>query len=192
MYHIQDMQSEPNHQHQNYAECQIQEVKSTSNIIMDRVNAPNYLWYLCLKYVVQVLNHLATPSLNNRTPIEKAFGVTPDISDLLQFYFYQPMFYLDTNKPAFPKSKELLGHWVGLTDNVGDALTYWILTTENQVIACSTLCPAYQSEHQNLHQAEGGMWRLSDHHQMQMLEWKKSSRTKCPLRPFLLSIPWIL
>ena len=88
MYGIKDMQSEPNHQHQNYAERRIQEVKSTSNIVKDRVNAPNHLWYLCLKYVVQVLNHLATPSLKNRTPIENAFGVTPDLSGLLQFYFY--------------------------------------------------------------------------------------------------------
>src|SRR5687768_12078810 len=155
MYNIKDMQSEANHQHQNYAERRIQEVKSTANIIMDRVNAPNFLWFLCLKYVVQVLNHLATPLLKNRTPIEKAFGVTPDISKLLQFYFYQPIFYLDTNTPAFPKSKELLGHWVGLTENIGDALTYWILTTEHEVIARSTICPAYHPGHQNLQQAEG-------------------------------------
>src|SRR5687767_5098033 len=122
---------------------------------MDRVNAPDFLWYLCLKYVVMVLNHLASPSLNNRTPIEKAFGVIPDISWLLQFYFYQPIFYLDTNKPSFLKSKEILGHWVGLTEHVGDALSYWILTTEHQLIACSTLCPAYHPGHQNLRQADG-------------------------------------
>src|SRR5688500_2997993 len=107
------------------------------------------------QYVVMVLNHLATPSLDNRTPIEKGFGVTPDISRLLQFYFYQPIFYLDTNKPAFPKSKELLGHWVGLTENIGDALTYWILTTEHQLIACSTLHPASHPGHQNLRHAAG-------------------------------------
>ena len=129
------MQSKSYHQHQNYTERQVQEVKSTCNIIMDRVNAPNPLWYLCPKYVVQVLNHLATPSLNSRTPIEKASGITPDISGLLQLYFYQPVFYLDTIKPAFPNSKELLGYWVGSTENLGDALTYWILTTENTVIA---------------------------------------------------------
>ena len=123
-YGIKDMQSEANHQHQNYAERKIQEVKNTCNIIMNRVNAPNHLWFLCLKYVVMVLNHLATPSLNNRTPIEKAFGVTPDLSGLLQFYFYQPVFYLDTNKPSFPTSKELLGYWVGLTEILNDALTY--------------------------------------------------------------------
>jgi len=155
LYCIKDMQSEAHHQHQNYAERRIQEVKSTANIIMDRVNAPMCLWYLCLKYVVQVLNHLATPSLNNRTPIEKAFGVTPDISGLLQYYFYQPVLFLDTNKPAFPKSKELLGYWVGMAENIGDALTYWIITPDFKLLARSTLHPAYHPGHQNLCQAEG-------------------------------------
>ena len=118
------MKFEPNHQHQNYTEWHIQEVKKISIVVMDRVGAPNCLWLLCLKYVCTLLNHLSTPSLDHRTPIEKAFGVTLDISGVLQFYFYQPIFYLDANKPAFPKSKELLGHWVGLTENIGDALTY--------------------------------------------------------------------
>jgi len=125
------MQSEPNHQHQNYAERKIQDVKSTANVIMDRTGAPNYTWYLALKYVAKLLNHIASQKLNNKTPIEVAFGVTPDISNLIQFYFYQPVFFLDTNKPSFPKSKELFGHWVGIADNVGDALTYLILAPNN-------------------------------------------------------------
>ncbi|HEY9708217.1 MAG TPA: hypothetical protein V6D48_08435 [Oculatellaceae cyanobacterium] len=155
MYAIKDMQSEPNHQHQNYAERRIQEVKSTSTIILDQVKAPNCLWYHCLKYVVVLLNHLSSPNLGHKTPIEKAFGVTPDISALIQFYFYQPVLYLDTNKPSYPKSKELFGYWIGIAENIGDALTYQILTPEFQVIARSTLCPAYHPEHQNLCQAGG-------------------------------------
>ena len=47
-YGIKDMQSKPNHQHQNYVERCIQEVKSTCNIIKDRVNVPSHLWYLGL------------------------------------------------------------------------------------------------------------------------------------------------
>ena len=100
------MQSEPNHQHQNYAKRKIQDVKSTSNVIMDRTGAPNHTWFLALKYVTKLLNHLSVKKLNYKTPIEMAFGVTPDISNLLQFYFYQPVFFLDTNKPSFPKSKK--------------------------------------------------------------------------------------
>ena len=154
-YAIKDMQSEAYHQHQNYAERRIQEVKATSNIIMDRVNAPSHLWLLCLQYVAHLLNHLATPSLGHRTPYEKAFGITPDISNLLQFYFYQPVFYLDTNDPSYPNSKELYGYWVGIAENVGDALTFKILTPEFQIINRSTLRPAYHPLHYNLRQGEG-------------------------------------
>ena len=110
MYAIKDMQSETYHQHQNYAERQIQEVKATSTIIMDRVGAPNCLWYHCLKYVVVLFNHLLSPKLKHKTLNEKAFGVTPDISALIQFYFYQPVLSLDTTKPSYPKSKGLFGY----------------------------------------------------------------------------------
>ena len=102
-----------------------------------------------------LLNHLSTPVLKDRTPIEKAFGVTPDISALKQFYFYEPVMYLDTNEPSFPHSKELFGHWVGIAENVGDALTYKILTLDLQIICRSTICPAYHPGHQNLRLAEG-------------------------------------
>ena len=44
MYAIKDQQSKPYHQHQNYAERRIQEVKNTSTIIMDRVKANKRIW----------------------------------------------------------------------------------------------------------------------------------------------------
>src|SRR3982750_1632840 len=84
-YCIKDMQSEPNHQHQNYAEKKIQDVKSTANVIMDRTGEPNYTWYLALKYVAKLLNHFASQKLHNKTPIEVTLGVTPNISNLIQF-----------------------------------------------------------------------------------------------------------
>src|SRR5688500_15230264 len=101
--------------------------------IMDRVGALNCLWYFCLKYVCVLLNHLSSPGLDHKTPIEKVFRVTPDISALIQFYFYQPVMYLDTNKPSYPNSKELFGYWVGVAENVGDSLTY--VNTPNVVQA---------------------------------------------------------
>ncbi|MGN5511036.1 hypothetical protein, partial [Campylobacter coli] len=64
--------------------------------------------------------------------------------------------YLDTNSPSFPNSKELFGYWVGIADNVGNALTYQILTPDFQIIARSTLRSAYHPGHQNHCQVEGG------------------------------------
>jgi hypothetical protein len=47
-YTIQDSQTEPHHPNQNYAERCIQEVKGTTNLIMDRTGAAPALWFLCM------------------------------------------------------------------------------------------------------------------------------------------------
>ena len=57
-YCIADWQSEPHHQHQNYAEWWIQQLKSLVNTIMDRVSAPANTWFLCLQYVTSILNFM--------------------------------------------------------------------------------------------------------------------------------------
>ena len=62
-YRIDDWQSEPHHQHQNYAERRYQTIKHYVNKILDRTGAPENLWLLCLKYVFYLLNRLSVPSL---------------------------------------------------------------------------------------------------------------------------------
>jgi hypothetical protein len=59
--------------------------------------------------------------------------VTPDISVLLIFTLYKPVFYY-TGDLAFPGSKEKRGHFVGFSESIGDALTFKILTNDTQEI----------------------------------------------------------
>jgi hypothetical protein len=67
------------------------------------------------------------------------FGITPDISALLLFTFYQKNYYLDAEIP-FPNSKEKARRFVGIAENVGDAMTFSILTEDtNKLIARSVL-----------------------------------------------------
>ena len=132
-YNIADFQSEPYYEHQNLAERRIQDVKSMCNTIMDRTGTPEHLWLLCLVYCVMLLNHLATSTLDWRTPIEKCFGVTPDISPFLCFEWYEPVLYHDRDA-SFPNSKEKFGRFVGVAEHVGDALTFKILTDDTQQI----------------------------------------------------------
>jgi hypothetical protein len=66
-------------------------------------------------------------------------GETPDISNLLQFKFFEPVYYYDPSVP-FPASKECLGHFVGIAENVGDSMTFRVLTDVTQeIIARSTI-----------------------------------------------------
>ena len=69
------------------------------------------------------------------------FGQTPDISELFQFEFWEPVYFatgeqLDsTSKPSFPSSShEKSGRFVGFSDTVGDKFCYKILTDDTQQI----------------------------------------------------------
>ena len=69
MYKCGNYMSEPEHQHQNFAENRIRTLKDTSNRIMDRTGALAYTWLLCLIYVASLLNHLANANLEDLPPL---------------------------------------------------------------------------------------------------------------------------
>ena len=135
---IQDYQSEPYHQHQNKAENRFGLAKRYTNTVMNTSGCPACCWLLCLQYICIVLNHLASPTLQGMCPVQALEGTTPDISFLLHFSFYEPVYYrIDSSEPDlnFPSSSnEKKGYWVGFADNQGDSLTWRILTEDTQKI----------------------------------------------------------
>ena len=139
-YIIDDWQSEPHHQHQNFAENMYGKVKDKVNHTMDSCGCPPSCWLLCLMWVVFVLNHLANPSLGWRIPLEAMYGSTPDISIILLFSFWHPVYfkYEDNSFPS--QSKERHGRIVGFAKNVGDALTFKVLDEQmHKILYCSTI-----------------------------------------------------
>ena len=133
---IQDYQSEPYHQHK--AETRFGLAKRYTNTVMNTSGCTACCWLLCLQYICVVLNHLASPTLQGICPVQALEGTTPDISFLLHFSFYEPVYYrIDSSEPDlnFPSSSnEKKGYWVGLADNQGDSLTWRILTEDTQKI----------------------------------------------------------
>jgi Reverse transcriptase (RNA-dependent DNA polymerase) len=152
MYAIKDFQCEPYHQHQNYAERRIQEVKKLSNQLMDRTNTSPHLWLLCVNYSIYLLNRLATASLDWKTPIEAATGQQPDISALLAFRWYEPVYFRAPLKQSFPSSSlERTGRIVGIAEHQGDALTFLVLDDlTDKVVARSELRSALDPNAPNL------------------------------------------
>ena len=147
-YCIGEETTEPHHPQQNPAERRIQDVKRLSLKIMDRTGAPNYLWLWCMLYVVYLLNHTVVANLNWRTPHKMALGNTPDISALMHFAFYKPVYYYNDGT-SYPDTKECIGHFLGVAESCGDKLTFWILTTNRTVIAQSVVCSALQKNEPN-------------------------------------------
>jgi len=132
-FYMKQYRSEPHQQNQNPAERRIQDMKKHTNMLLDRTGAPASMWLLCTLYVIDLHNHLAGGS-SDITPIQKAFGYTPDISKFLQFHWWQRVLYR-TENVDFPSSTyEGIGRFVGVAENVGDALTYMILTDDTQQV----------------------------------------------------------
>ena len=135
---IQDYQSEPYRQHQNKVENRFGLAKRYTNTVMNTSGCTACCWLLCLQYICVVLNHLASPTLQGICPVQALEGTTPDISFLLHFSFYEPVYYrIDSSEPDlnFPSSSnEKKGYWVGFADNQGDSLTWRILTEDTQKI----------------------------------------------------------
>ena len=73
--------------------------------------------------------------LNGRTPFESVLGFTLDISELVEFGWYDWVWYHD---PVNPK-KDNLGRWLGPAHNVGQGLSYYILNNNAEVIVQSTV-----------------------------------------------------
>jgi hypothetical protein len=84
-------------------------------------------------YVCFVLNNAFSEVIQS-TPLCQAYGTDNDISPMLYFSFYKPVYYL-VDETTFPsKSKELHGRWVGVSENVGHFMTYKILTDNTRQI----------------------------------------------------------
>jgi hypothetical protein len=84
--------------------------------------------------VCTIQNHSAIPSLNNRTPVEWLLGYTPDITVFLQFQFWEPVYYAKYDAKFPADSTEALRMFVGIAENVGNAMTFKILTADGKII----------------------------------------------------------
>ena len=68
-----------------------------------------------MQYICVVLNHLASPTLQGICPVQALEGTTPDISFLLHFSFYEPVYHMidssepDLNFPSSSNEKRVIG-----------------------------------------------------------------------------------
>ena len=132
---IKDWQSEPGFQHQNFCERRYQNVKHNTQNLMNKMNLPGFMWLLTITYVAFVMNHTAVESLDWRTPIEVLTGNTPDISPILQFKFFEDVYYADlTASNTIGADDEKAGWFVGFAENVGHSMTYKVLCKESLMV----------------------------------------------------------
>jgi hypothetical protein len=133
-YRINDHTIEPYSPWQNRAETGIRIMKSKGKRMMMKRQVPLRLWDFALVWISQVYTRSATKG--GRTGFEIITGDTPDISEWLDFTFYNWVWYWH---PPDTSSNPHVGRWLGVSHRVGSALCYWILTANGNVVARTTV-----------------------------------------------------
>ena len=136
-------QCETKYQNQNPTENRYQIVKRHTDRTMDRSGAPGCAWILCLVYICLYLNNCFDPQLGDGTkfPITMCCFATNDISMLLNFYFWQPVYYLvdPTHQSFSVTSREKRARWASVDEKIGAKMCYKLVDEESGKIICRSV-----------------------------------------------------
>jgi hypothetical protein len=138
-FHIRTHFAEKGRSKQNHrAETKIRELKQRWKMRMTERHVPSRLWDYGLVYIAEILS-ITARGKNGRPGIEAVMGHTVDISEWLDFEFYDYVWYWDERKVDMAKDQKQLGRWLGISHRVGSDMTYWILAKSGTVLARSTV-----------------------------------------------------
>ena len=120
-YHI----SEPNFHNQNPVEGVIREIRRKWYRTMVRKRVPRQLWDYGVSWVAETMavTFSAAGGLNGCVPLTDVTGETTDISELLDFGFYDEVWVKDNAGLSPPEP----GRWLGVSHRTGRLMCYHIL-----------------------------------------------------------------
>ena len=116
---------------------------------MNRSGAPADCWLLCMIHASYILNHRSCEALAGKVPLGTLHGVSPDISIILLYTFYQPVYYATHNQSYPSASEERAAGWVGFGEHVGDALTHKLLDDDTKKVLYRSAVRPSDSTHPN-------------------------------------------
>jgi hypothetical protein len=102
-------------------------------------------------YVCFITNLTSATAIGHTTPISILTGSTPDCSPLLQFAWWDAV-YFKLDDSGFPSdSPELKGRFVGISEHVVHAMTFKILNMDTmKVLHCANVRPANAPNTRNI------------------------------------------
>ena len=132
-YHI----SEADLHNQNPVEGVIREIRKKWYRTMVRKRVPRMLWDYGVIWCSEImaLTHSSAGSIHGGIPLEKVLGETPDISEYLDFGFYDKVWYKDNAGLG----EALPGRWLGVSHRTGRLMCYYIITQSGRVVSRSTV-----------------------------------------------------
>ena len=136
-YRIRQSTVETNSPWQNQAEGQgVKPIKKLGLWLLQRANAPPQVWDHAFELAADILSLTSRPSLTygNQPGYQRITNIKPDISQHATFGFYDWVWHWDEVKKA-----KHLGRWLGVAENVGPIMTFWILNSKGSILPRSTV-----------------------------------------------------
>ena len=143
-YNINHHTTEPDLHKQNPAEGVIHQVRRKWYRVMVRKQVPTRLWDYGMRWVTDIMSLTYTSSgdINGCVPLSRVTGETPDISEYLDFGFYDRVWYKD-NAGLGPQHP---GRWLGVADYQGNLMCYNILNQNGAIVSRSSVQRVTQLE----------------------------------------------
>ena len=115
---------------------------------MKKSACPAKLWDYCAELKAKIRCHTShdIPTLNGQVPKTEVTGDIEDISALVEFVWYQWVYYRYDDTTSFPLPEEDLGKYLGTSDNVGSKMIMWALKQNGEIVSRTTLHTLTDSE----------------------------------------------
>mmetsp|Transcript_38822 Transcript_38822/g.82849 ORF Transcript_38822/g.82849 Transcript_38822/m.82849 type:complete len:728 (-) Transcript_38822:475-2658(-) len=99
---------------------------------------PRRLWDFLAVHQSKMMTFIPRGS-SGRTGHEIVTGQTPDISEYLDFDFYDLVWYLVDKHPSTGQQNRQLARWAGVSHRIGTAMCYWLIPVSGRPIAETTV-----------------------------------------------------
>jgi len=127
---------------QNFAEHEIGILKRKIHTRRAKRNIPRKLWDFHAKWEAEILSRTVRGN-NHRTGMEMLTGETPDISEWVDFEFYDLVwFWYQPGKEDNP----VLGRWLCVSHRAGSQMCYWVVDRTGRIHSHTTVQHALDTD----------------------------------------------
>jgi hypothetical protein len=136
--HTQMRVTEPYSPWQNLVNNHIRELEKRWQNTVRTKKVHRRLWDYGLVWECEIMNRIARGT-DERPGLEQVTGDSVDISEWLDFDFYDYVWYWDKPHLDVSKQNPKLGCWLGVSHRVGSDMCYWVLNENGNVLSRTTV-----------------------------------------------------